>query len=54
LTAINRLIVHRDFEGNLRVIGDTFGNIFHLQIGGALKGGSNDLGNALGQIFFTG
>lgn len=54
LAAIHRMVVHGDFEGNLRVIGDGFGSINTLRIGGALKGGIDSDGNGTGQVFFTG
>jgi len=54
LTAINRLLVHGDFLGNLRVIGEGFGDIGTLHIDGALRGDSDSANNATGQIFFTG
>ena len=51
LGPVNNLIVGGNFAGTFKVIGDIFGSIRNLQIGGALLGGTEDQS---GRIEFTG
>jgi len=54
LGAIKTLIVRGDFQGNLNVIGDEFGDIRKLRIDGALDGRAGTSGQSLAQLYFTG